>query len=229
MNAPVKFINAKEPHEFSGVYKPAKWCDYCYKHESDPIHNIPPLVAQSDPGDETMASNSVTGGQDFVRMIDEKDCKHTLLTKNRQSCLTCGIPISVDDLLNRPYGQVDEGENPKDRLGIKKPPLELVPAAGVVHEAMAFKNGGIKYGPYNWRLKRVKALVYIGAAKRHLDRYLDGEDYETDPVTGVCVHNLGAARACIGILLDAMETGNLDDNRPPKGAAPRLIDEMTEK
>jgi len=41
--------------------------------------------------------------------------------------------------------------NPKDRIGIKKPPIHLVPPVAIIHEAMAFKDGADKYGPYNWR------------------------------------------------------------------------------
>jgi hypothetical protein len=105
-------------------------------------------------------------------------------------------------------------QNPKDILGVKKIDLSLVPAIGIAHEATAFTDGAMKYGPYNWRENAVLARVYIAAARRHLDLWEAGEEYSDDAK----VHNLGAARACLGILLDAQLTGNLIDNRPKSGA-----------
>lgn len=113
--------------------------------------------------------------------------------------------------------------NPKDLLGIKKPQLWLVPPSALIHEAMAMKNGADKYGAYNWRLKKVRAVIYIDAALRHLQQYLDGEDVAED---SKC-HHLAHARACCGIVLDALETGNLVDDRPTKGSAAEVIKRLT--
>ncbi len=99
--------------------------------------------------------------------------------------------------------------NPKDALGIKKVPMHLIPTGGLVHEARAMANGAAKYGPFNWRDKKIIGSVYIAAALRHIYAYLDGEDNAPD--SGV--HHLGHARACLGILLDAMETDSLEDDR----------------
>jgi hypothetical protein len=118
-----------------------------------------------------------------------------------------------------PHDPKQEDANPKDRIGATKPDLSLVPPAGVIHEALAMEDGARKYGPYNWREKKVKARVYIAACKRHLDSYLDGEEHAED--SGA--HHLGHARACLGILLDAKETGNLIDDRPKPGPAALLL------
>jgi hypothetical protein len=80
-------------------------------------------------------------------------------------------------------------------------------------------DGAKKYGPYNWRDNPVLYRVYIAAAIRHLYQLLDGEDF--DPISGV--HHVGHARACLGILADANETGNLVDDRPTKGASGEMI------
>lgn len=114
--------------------------------------------------------------------------------------------------------------NPKDRVGIKKPPVHLVPAAGIIEMAMAMKNGALKYGPYNWRSHPVNLTVYIGAAQRHLLQLLDGEDAASD---SGC-HHAAHVAACMAIILDALATGNLIDDRPVKGAASKLIDQCTE-
>lgn len=119
----------------------------------------------------------------------------------------------------------DDLSNPKDRLGDTKPQLHLVPPSAVIHMASAMQYGAEKYGPYNWRDKKVRATVYIAAALRHLNSYLDGEDYAPD--SGV--HHLAHAAAGIGILLDAKETGCLIDDRPPKGKAAELIGRLTKQ
>jgi len=99
----------------------------------------------------------------------------------------------------------------------------LVPPAAIIHEAKAMMDGAQKYGPYNWRENSVAASVYIAAAMRHIYSWLDGEELAED---SEC-HHLGHARACLGLLLDALETGNLVDDRPIKGAAADLIKRFT--
>ncbi len=111
--------------------------------------------------------------------------------------------------------------NPKQAYGDQKVPLHFVPAASLIHEAQAFREGARKYGPFNWRLNAVEAMTYIGAALRHLAAYADGEDF--DPEIKLPTHHLGLAKACLGIVLDSLETGNLIDNRPPPGAAAALL------
>lgn len=110
--------------------------------------------------------------------------------------------------------------NPKDRLGVKKVPLHLVPPASVIYEALAFGQGAEKYGAYNWREKEVRATVYISAALRHIYAWFDGE--ENDHQSGL--PHLGHAKACLGVIIDALETGNLADDRPQAGAAGALLD-----
>lgn len=114
-------------------------------------------------------------------------------------------------------------ENPKDLVGARKPPLHLIPPAAEIAEAVVMGLGARKYGPYNWRSANVKALVYVAAARRHLAQWLDGEN--DDPESGVS--HLAHARACLGILLDALATGHLVDDRPPAGAASELIRRYT--
>lgn len=114
--------------------------------------------------------------------------------------------------------------NPKDLIGIKKPPLALVPPAGIIHTAMAMKDGAQKYGPYNWRQNDVQAMVYIHAALRHIYSWMDGEEVAED--SGV--HHLGHAAACCAILLDAQSGDNLVDDRPRAGNSAKLLKELTD-
>ncbi|MBS0210421.1 MAG: hypothetical protein JSS27_15870 [Planctomycetes bacterium] len=116
------------------------------------------------------------------------------------------------------------GENPKDRLGIRKPPLHLIPPAAEILEGAAMALGAQKYGAFNWRTTSIRASVYIAAARRHLVQWFDGQD--NDAESGVS--HLAHARACLGILLDALATGNLVDDRPCPGASAQLIEEFTQ-
>lgn len=115
--------------------------------------------------------------------------------------------------------------NPKDAIGLTKPALRLVPPALQLHVAAAMADGAAKYGPYNWRKNAVRMTVYLEAAQRHLLALLDGEDLARDSQ----VHHAGHVSACMGIILDALETGSLIDDRATKGPAADIIERMTPK
>ncbi len=133
----------------------------------------------------------------------------------------------VDVVPDAPPAQVaTPGTNPKDLLGIKKVQLNLVPASSVIYQALAMEDGARKYGPYNWRSNKVIASIYVAAALRHLAAWYDsGEENATDSGKP----HLGHAMACIGIIIDAFETGNLVDDRPPPGVASNLIARFEKK
>lgn len=114
--------------------------------------------------------------------------------------------------------QADDS-NPKDALGARKPDLSLIPPAAMIYTAQALEEGAAKYGPYNWRTKKVRARVYVAAALRHICEYLDGTDTSPDYPKP----SLGGALASLAILVDAIETGNVIDDRPAKGAASRML------
>ena len=101
--------------------------------------------------------------------------------------------------------------NPKANVGALKPPLDLVSPVIIAHLADAMRDGAKKYGAWNYREVDISASVYVAAAKRHLDLWMDGEEYADDSD----VHHLGHALACIGLILDSQQCGNLVDDRPP--------------
>lgn len=119
----------------------------------------------------------------------------------------------------------EEGNNPKDQLGMMKLPMGLVSPIALAIESLCMVDGDEKYGPYNYRVSKVQAWIYLQAALRHIYAVMDGQDF--DQVTGK--PHLGYARATLGIYIDAWMTGNLIDNRPVKGLAGELIDAFSRK
>jgi hypothetical protein len=108
--------------------------------------------------------------------------------------------------------QTTKSSNPKDVLAASEQRvlLHLIPSPALAHTAQALMDGARKYGPYNWREEGVSAVTYISATMRHLRDWLDGEELAEDSK----VHHLGHAMACLAIILDGIEVGNLVDDRP---------------
>ena len=70
--------------------------------------------------------------------------------------------------------------NPKQIFGDKKVPMHLWPDTATIFGALAFGDGAVKYGPYNWRENKVEAMTYVAALKRHLAAWVDGEEMTLD-------------------------------------------------
>lgn len=113
----------------------------------------------------------------------------------------------------------ESGSNPKDELGMMKVPLDLVSDVALCIEALCMADGDEKYGPYNYRVSKVQAHIYLAAAQRHIMAVQSGEDF--DLKTGK--PHLGYARATLGIYLDAWVNGFLLDTRPLPSKAALLL------
>lgn len=109
--------------------------------------------------------------------------------------------------------------NPKDAAATDRLDLSLFPDTAVAYGALAFTEGALKYGAYNWRVAGVSASVYVAALRRHVAKWYNGE--KVDPKTGV--PHLANALACIAILIDAHEVGKLIDDRPPRIPNPDVM------
>ncbi len=105
----------------------------------------------------------------------------------------------------------DKPTNPKEAIGVLKLPLHLVSGVVKAYIAVAFHLGATKYGAWNFRPGGARASVYLSALGRHIDRWTEGD--ENDPVDGT--PHLANALACIAIIIEAKEGGNLVDDRPP--------------
>lgn len=117
-----------------------------------------------------------------------------------------------------------KASNPKDVLAESEQRVlfHLLPSPGLVKVALAMMDGAKKYGPYNWRDEGVGACTYLSAAERHIRGWLDGEEDARD---SGC-HHLAHAAACLLILMDAQEQGNLVDDRPPAGTTADLLESV---
>ena len=110
--------------------------------------------------------------------------------------------------------------NSKAVIGQLKVPMGLLPPAAKIHGALAMQDGAKKYGAFNFRESEVSYTMYLDAIERHHGCVLDGEDFAHDSL----VHHLGCIIASAGILLDAIENGNILDDRPPKGPCASILE-----
>jgi len=111
-------------------------------------------------------------------------------------------------------------ENPKTAAGARKPALfSVIPTAALVHLGEVMKLGANKYGAFNWRETPVPAETYVDAIGRHLLSWQDGEDLDPESSMSHLAHIM----ASCAIIIDAMENGMLEDNRPTAGRVGEMI------
>jgi len=113
------------------------------------------------------------------------------------------FPANPNQLINK------KPTNPKDAIGSDKLPIHLFPSTAIAYGCIAMLNGALKYGRSNFRAVGVRASIYYDACFRHMMAWFEGE--ELDPDDGV--PHLGAALACIAILIDSQIKGNMNDDR----------------
>ena len=105
--------------------------------------------------------------------------------------------------------QIDvKPSNPKDSIGVTKPPLSCIPCGPLFEIGAAMLDGSCKYGRHNYRSIGVRSSVYYDAMLRHIMRWWEGEEVDKD---SGCLH-LAHAAACAIILMDCPD---VNDDRPP--------------
>lgn len=100
--------------------------------------------------------------------------------------------------------------NPKQALGMSKLPMHLASPLPMAYMALGLANGALKYGKANYKATPVLASIYIDGFLRHVEAWLEGEEF--DPDDGA--PHLGAALANIAIIIEARAAGTLVDDRP---------------
>jgi hypothetical protein len=104
---------------------------------------------------------------------------------------------------------VMKASNPKEAFGSDKLPLHLFPMTARAWGCIGLLEGALKYGRNNFRKLGVRSSTYYSSVGRHMDLWFEGQDH--DPVTQI--HHLANAIAGIAILIEAIEAGNLNDDR----------------
>lgn len=115
--------------------------------------------------------------------------------------------------------------NPKDLVGVKKPAISFIPNPALLFLSKVMVLGAKKYGKMNWRSKPIKYSVYYDAAMRHMMAMIDGQNNDPESNMPHAAHVM----ACMSIILDAIATGNLIDDRHTPTKTAELISELTEK
>lgn len=123
----------------------------------------------------------------------------------------------------QPVPEKAQKENPKDICGRRKPRLDLLPPTALVPLASVLAHGADKYGPYNWRQTPISAVVYIAATLRHVFAWADGEDKDAESGESHLTH----AMATLAIMLDAIETQSIKDDRAKSGVVARMLRERS--
>lgn len=113
--------------------------------------------------------------------------------------------------------------NPKRQFGLTKPNPHLIPPCAILEESIAMALGAHKYGAYNWTDEPIDASTYYSALIRHAMDWFTGENY--DPQSRVL--HLAHVRACCGILIDAILSGTLIDDRPATAPTARQRSRLT--
>jgi hypothetical protein len=106
--------------------------------------------------------------------------------------------------------EVSKGVNKKNLAAVGKAHMRCVPPVAIFALGAAMQNGGDKYGPFNYRDADVTASIFYEAMLRHIVDWFSGEDFADDSH----VHHLAHLMAGAAIVLDALQQGNLVDDRP---------------
>lgn len=116
-----------------------------------------------------------------------------------------------------------KASNPKSIIGSDKMPFHLWPETATILGVLGLLDGALKYGRTNFRVAGVKASTYYDAIRRHLNKWMEGED--TDPDSGL--PHFAHILASVAILVDAQAAGVLNDDRMVQGGYVEMLNELT--
>ncbi len=121
------------------------------------------------------------------------------------------VTLKTQEMIDDPLYETKD-TNPKDAIGITKPPTSVLPFPVLFEVGNALFEGALKYGRHNYREAGVLASVYVDGAMRHLGAWWEGQDLDPDSE----LSHITKAIAGLMVLRDSMMRGNWKDDRPPK-------------
>lgn len=119
----------------------------------------------------------------------------------------------------------EKPSNPKDLFGSKKFSISAVPMQILGEISVAMQEGAAKYGKHNYRVIGVRASIYIDAAFRHTSAWWEGQDMDPDSN----LSHITKAIASLTVLKDAINKGNLEDDRPPIVDSNNWVNDLNKK
>jgi hypothetical protein len=164
---------------------------------------------------------------DLATKIERQNTIDKSKLNNIENFQAVGMPMPEKPSVKKPT-------NPKDAVGIRKPRFYSGMSAHVRRlVSIGMMEGAMKYGRHNYRPAAVRGSVYYDATNEHMDCWWEGEDL--DPDSGL--PHVIKAICSLYVLADAIITGNLVDDRPPRTVSPRdmvnkyqpLIDRLFER
>lgn len=146
------------------------------------------------------------------RLTGTEDDKLAFDKTVASSKMTGKTPLSVEFTAVDIPTTVGKPSNPKDRVGVSKPPMSVVPTLVLMEVGVAMLEGCKKYGAFNFRGVGVRGSIYYDATMRHLMAWWEGQDI--DPDSGL--NHITKAITSLVVLRDAMLMDKFTDDRPPR-------------
>jgi len=146
----------------------------------------------------------------LITYSDSYDEDYFNLEPHTLCVLLDGEFVPVDSVSEEVVQVSDSKVNPKQALGQASLPLNLFSPLATAYGSIGKLNGKLKYGLSNFVATPVIASIYADAIRRHLDKWMAGQEFdESDGVP-----HFAAMLANIDILLCARAAGTLVDDRP---------------
>jgi hypothetical protein len=144
------------------------------------------------------------GGSKGVGDFDGEYDMVELISEPAPLCVDTPRGVNAPQVVDVPLGV-----NPKQAIGQQKIPMHLFSPLAIALGTLGKANGALKYGKANYLNTPVVASIYIDATFRHMQDYLNGNEFDSDGVP-----NLAGVLANADILASAGAAGTLVDDRP---------------
>lgn len=186
--------------KWCGLYKITQYCDKPFLFADDKF-----ITYGSGPDSDYFDDHE---DEEYVLLDGEFVPADSIAAKILSTKIAPNYPDTVvaEDFSPKPADKV----NPKQALGQASLPLNLFSPLATAYGSIGKLNGKLKYGLSNFVATPVIASIYADAIRRHLDKWMAGQEF--DEADGV--PHFAAMLANIDILLCARAAGTLVDDRP---------------